>query len=72
MDAPHYQPPGATSAGPIQRGPGVMLVLVPQGRGNWAPITVAIEGRHAIPLAFRVGDLFILADRVFRISKVLP
>ena len=49
-----------------------MLVLVPQGRGNWAPVTVAIEGRHAIPLAFRVGDLFILADRVFRIARVLP
>lgn len=50
----------------------MILILRPPGRGNWAPITVAIEGRHAIPLAFRVGDLFILADRVFRIARVLP
>lgn len=48
------------------------LLLKPPGRGRWAPITVAIEGRHAIPLAFKVGDLFTLADRVFRIAKVLP
>lgn len=49
-----------------------MLILVPPGRGNWSQIVVAIEGRHAIPLAFKVGDLFTLADRVFRIAKVLP
>jgi hypothetical protein len=49
-----------------------MLLLVPPGRGNWSPLTVEIKGRHAIPLAFKVGDLFTLADRVFRISKVMP
>ncbi len=50
----------------------MILLLKPPGKGNWAAITVAIEGRHAIPLAFKVGDLFTLADRVFRISRVLP
>ena len=49
-----------------------MLILVPQGRGNWSPVTVAIEGRHAIPLAFKVGDLFPLAGQIFRIARVLP
>ena len=48
------------------------LILRPPGRGKWSPITVAIEGRHAIPLAFKVGDPFTLADRVFRISRVFP
>ena len=49
-----------------------MLILVPPGRGNWSRLTVEIRGRHAIPLAFKVGDLFTLADRVFRISRVFP
>lgn len=48
------------------------LIPRPPGRGAWAPITVVIDGRHAVPLAFKVGDLFTLADRVFRISRVLP
>lgn len=49
-----------------------MLFLVPPGRGNWARVTVEIKGRHAIPLAFRVGDLFTLGDRVFRIARIYP
>ena len=31
-----------------------MLVLVPQGRGNWAAVTMRIDGRHVTPLSVRV------------------
>lgn len=50
----------------------MILILVPPGRGNWSPITIAIEGRHAVPLAFKVGDQFTLADRIFRIARIYP
>jgi hypothetical protein len=48
------------------------LVLRPPGRGAWAPVIVVIDGRHAIPLVFRRGDLFPLGGEVFRIVRVLP
>lgn len=48
------------------------LILRPKGRGAWAPLIVVIDGRHALPLEFRRGDLFPLAGQVFRIVKVLP
>jgi hypothetical protein len=49
-----------------------MLILRPRGKGNWAPLVLAIEGRRASPLLIRVGQLVTLGDLVFRISKVLP
>lgn len=48
------------------------LILRPPGRGAWAPITVVIEGRHAVPLGFKRGDAFPLGGVIFKISKVLP
>ena len=50
----------------------MILILVPPGRGNWSPITIAIEGRHAVPLGFKRGDAFPLGGVIFTISKVLP
>lgn len=49
-----------------------MLILKPQGRGNWASLTVAIEGKRASPLLVRAGQLLTLGGVVFRICKVLP
>jgi hypothetical protein len=49
-----------------------MLVLKPKGRGNWAQITLAIEGKRASPLLIRAGQLLTLGGIVFRICRVLP
>ncbi len=49
-----------------------MLVLVPQGRGNWAAVTMRIDGRHVTPLSVRVGQLLTLGAVVFRVCQVLP
>jgi hypothetical protein len=49
-----------------------MLVLRPVGRGNWAPLIVAIEGTRASPLLIRVGQVIPIGGVQFRISKVLP
>lgn len=49
-----------------------MLVLKPKGRGNWASLTVAIEGKRASPLLIRVGQTFQLGGVVWRIAKVMP
>lgn len=49
-----------------------MLLLKPQGRGNWAPIVMAIEGQRAAPLLVKVGDQVTLGGIVFKVSKVLP
>jgi hypothetical protein len=49
-----------------------MLILRPPGRGNWAPVILAIEGKRAAPLLVRVGDLIPLAGQVFRVAKVMP
>ena len=48
------------------------LILKPPGKGNWAHVTVVIDGSHAIPLVYKIGDPFPLGDRIFRICKVLP
>lgn len=48
------------------------LILVPPGRGRWAPLTVAIDGDRAAPLFFRVGQRIELGGLLFRIQKVLP
>ena len=49
-----------------------MLILRPQGRGNWTPLVVAVEGLRAAPLLIKVGQLVPLGGIVWRISKVLP
>lgn len=47
------------------------LILRPIGRGNWAPTTLRIEGGHALPMLFRVGQQLPLGGVLFRISKVV-
>lgn len=49
-----------------------MLLLRPPGKGNWAPLIVAIEGKRLAPLLIRVGQRMTIADQVYRIAKVLP
>lgn len=49
-----------------------MLILKPQGKGNWASVTVAIEGPRASPLLIRAGQVFTLGGVVWRIFRVLP
>ena len=48
------------------------MILKPSGRGNWAAVTMAIEGRHVTPLSVRVGQLVTLGSVVFRVCRVLP
>ena len=48
------------------------LICKPKGKGNWSPITMAIEGKRAGPLLFRVGSTFFLGGGTFRICRVLP
>ena len=49
-----------------------MLVLKPNGRGNWSSIVMAVEGNRATPLLVKVGETVTLAGIVFRICKVIP
>lgn len=49
-----------------------MLILKPKGRGNWASVTVAIEGARITPLSIAVGQLITLGGVVWRICRVLP
>lgn len=49
-----------------------MLILKPKGRGNWAAVTVAIEGARVTPLSIAVGQLLTLGGVVWRICRVLP
>lgn len=47
------------------------LILRPIGRGNWATTRVQLEGGHALPLLFRVGQRLPLGRVVFRICEVI-
>ena len=49
-----------------------MLILKPKGRGNWAPVTMVVDGDRATPLLIKVGETVTLAGIVFRICKVIP
>lgn len=49
-----------------------MLTLKPKGRGNWAEITMRIEGGRLSPLLIRPGQTFPLGGVVWRICKVTP
>lgn len=47
------------------------LILRPPGRGNWLPVIVTIEGRHAADCAMvKIGDAFTLGRRVYRIAGI--
>ena len=50
----------------------MMLVLKPLGRGNWASITMQVDGARAAPLLIRVGDRMVLGGVTFRIAGVRP
>lgn len=46
------------------------LILRPIGRGNWRQTRMQIEGGHALPLLFRVGQRLPIGGVVFRICEV--
>lgn len=48
------------------------MILKPKGKGNWATVTVQIDGRHVTPLSVRVGQLMPIGGIVFRICEVRP
>lgn len=48
------------------------VILRPWGRGNWAPLILTIEGKHATPLFIRIGQPVRLGGMDYRISKVIP
>lgn len=48
------------------------VILKPSGRGNWAPVTMQIDGRHVTPLSVRVSQLVPIGGIVFRVCQVLP
>ncbi len=50
----------------------MMLILKPKGRGNWAAITIAIEGARVSPLLIRVGQMVPLGGVMWRICRVMP
>lgn len=47
------------------------LILRPIGRGNWRTTRMQIEGGHALPLLFRVGQTLPIGGVVFRICEVI-
>lgn len=47
-----------------------MLTLKPVGRGNWAPVTAQVSGRHVAPLTVRVGDRLVLGGVTFMVCGV--
>lgn len=49
-----------------------MLILKPAGRGNWAAVTMTIEGKRLSPMLVRVGALLSLAGVTWRICEVRP
>lgn len=49
----------------------MILILRPIGRGNWRTTRMQIEGGHALPLLFRVGQLLPMSGVTFRICEVI-
>lgn len=47
------------------------LILRPLGRGNWRTTRMQIDGGHALPLPFRVGQLLPMGGVTFRICEVI-
>jgi hypothetical protein len=50
----------------------LIVILKPKGKGNWAPLTMQIDGRHVTPLSVRVGQLLPIGGIVFRVCEVRP
>jgi len=49
-----------------------MLILRPQGRGNWAVTRITIDGGRLGPMTFRKGQRIELGGIVFRVVRVQP
>jgi hypothetical protein len=51
-----------------------MLIVKPKGRGNWKPMRVTFEGKHAQALSgqivLRRGSTFELGGIVWRVCEV--
>lgn len=47
------------------------LILKPQGRGNWRITRMRLEGGHALPMLFRVGQVLPLGGVSFRVCEVI-
>jgi hypothetical protein len=47
------------------------LILRPIGRGNWRTTRMQIDGGHALPLLFRVGERLPMGGLIFRICEVI-
>jgi hypothetical protein len=51
----------------------VTLILRPFGRGNWQPVRLTVEGRHAPPMMLALpGQRFVLGGTVYRVVARLP
>lgn len=52
------------------------IVCRPVGRGNWAPLEITIQGKHAAVFShmwgFQVGQRFDLGSITWRVVAVLP
>lgn len=46
------------------------IFLRPIGKGNWRRTRMQIDGGHALPMLFRVGQRLNLGGAVFRICEV--
>lgn len=46
------------------------LILRPAGRGNWAVITMIVEGDRASPLLIKIGDTIEIGGITFRVTEV--
>jgi hypothetical protein len=49
-----------------------MLILRPQGRGNWSVLRLTVNGPRASPLLVCKGQTINLGGVVFRICEVKP
>ena len=56
----------------VKSGCVVMLILKPKGRGNWASVTLHVDGARVTPLSIVAGQLLTLGGIVWRICKVSP
>lgn len=46
------------------------VTLVPEGRGNWAPMVLEYDGRQLLPLEVRVGWIMVFAGMRWRVRSV--
>jgi hypothetical protein len=53
----------------------LILVLVPPGRGRWAPLRLTVPPRrmqHLLPVTTKRGDRVTIDGAVYRVSRVEP